>query len=214
MCRRRQAARPARQLARPRHHRPTHPVSNSAGRLAPHIDIRADGGYVVAPGSQVSGRAYARHHNARPIPFPDWLATRLQPQPTPQPVPREMARITSATARGTAWAMAALRDEVQRVATAVDGTRHDTLNRAAFSLGQLVGSELFPEVAVAISLADAARQSGLPERDIPRIIQSGMTAGACYPRVPRQDPPQRASPRRPQLPRDSPVRPPCPRLAL
>jgi hypothetical protein len=193
---------------------PAHPISNSAGRLAPHIDIRANGGYVVAPGSRISGRAYARHNNGRPMPLPDWLAARLRPQPPPPSVRREVPHIGSTTSRDTAYAMAALRDETDRVAAAVDGTRHDTLNRAAFSLGQLVGSGLLPEVAVATSLADAARQSGLPERDIPRIIHSGMTAGARYPRVPRQDPPQRARPRRPQLPRDGPPRPPCPRMAL
>ena len=131
---------------------PAHPLSNSAGRLAPRIDIRAEGGYVVAPGSQISGRAYARRHNARPMPLPDWLGDRLRPQ-----------------------------------------------------------SELLPGLTVATCLADAARQSGLPEDDIPRIIQSGMTAGARYPRVPRQDPPPRASPRRPRLPRDGP--PPGPRMA-
>ena len=193
---------------------PAHQVSNSAGRLAPHIDIRADGGYVVAPGSQISGRAYTRRNNARPMPLPDWLGDRLRPQPPPPSVRREVPCIATPTARDTAWAMAALRDETGRVAAAVDGTRHDTLNRAAFSLGQLVGAGLLPELAVATSLADAARQSGLPERDIPRIIHSGMTEGTRHPRSRRQDLPQRPSPRRPQLPRDGPPRPPSPRMAL
>ena len=56
------------------------------------------------------------------------------------------------------------------MAIAVDGTRHDTLNKAAFSLGQLVAAGLLPDLAVITSLADAARMSGLPDRDIVRII--------------------------------------------
>ncbi len=102
------------------------------------------------------------------------------------------------------------------MATAVDGTRHDTLNRAAFSLGQLVGSGLLPELAVVTSLTDAARQSGLPERDIPRIIRSGITAGARHPRIPRHIPQPRAPGPHPrtQLPRDGPPQSPGPRMVL
>ena len=40
--------------------------------------------------------------------------------------------------------MAALREETRLVATARPGTRNDTLNRAAFSLGQLVASAYCP----------------------------------------------------------------------
>ena len=92
------------------------------------------------------------------------------------------------------------------MASVVDGTRHDTLNKAAFNLGQLVGSGLLPELAVVTSLTDAARQSGLPERDIHRIIRSGLTAGTRHPRVPRQSPSARSSgPQPPRLLRDGPA---------
>ena len=45
-------------------------------------------------------------------------------------------------AQGTAYAMAAARDEARLVAAARPGTRNDTLNRAAFSLGQLTAAGL------------------------------------------------------------------------
>ena len=164
-------------------------VRNSAGSLAPLIDIRASGGYVIAPGSQVSGHAYAVRNRALPAPLPRWIATTLHKQTEP-PTPGPPALTHLDGRRGSAYAMAALHDETQRVATAVDGTRHDTLNKAAFNLGQLVGAGLLPETTVFTSLAGAARQSGLPERDIPRIIRSGMAAGTHNPRVPRQRSPQ------------------------
>ena len=64
-----------------------HQVRNSAGCLGQLIDIRADGGYVIGPGSQVNGHAY-RPHNAFPAaPLPQWIAAALEKPPT-EPVPR------------------------------------------------------------------------------------------------------------------------------
>jgi hypothetical protein len=85
-------------------------------------------------------------------------------------------------AQGTAYAMAALSDEVRLVAAARPGTRNDTLNRAAFSLGQLVAAGLLPPLAVISALADAAERAGLPEDEVRRTVRSGMAAGARCPR--------------------------------
>jgi hypothetical protein len=162
------------------------PVKNTAGRLGPLIDTRGDGGYVVGPGSRVNGHEYAVVCPADPVPFPDWIAAALSPDPPAAPADGVGGRRVlpaPGTRGGSAYAMAALRDETRRMATAVDGTRHDTLNKAAFSLGQLVAAGLLPDLAVITSLADAARQAGLPERDIHRIIRSAMAAGARKPRA-------------------------------
>jgi hypothetical protein len=78
--------------------------------------------------------------------------------------------------------MAALRAETSRVAAAVPGTRNDTLNRAAFSLGQLVAAELLPPVPVITGLISAAMYAGLPEEEATRTVRSGMSGGARKPR--------------------------------
>ena len=78
--------------------------------------------------------------------------------------------------------MAALRDETRLVATARPGTRNDTLNRAAFSLGQLVAAGLLPPLAVTRALTDAAEQAGLLEDEARRTISSGLSAGSGKPR--------------------------------
>ena len=36
-----------------------HDIRNSAGKLAPLVDVRAADGYVIAPGSRVGDHAYA-----------------------------------------------------------------------------------------------------------------------------------------------------------
>jgi hypothetical protein len=176
-------------------------IRNSAGKLAPLVDVRAAGGYVIAPGSRIGDRTYTQCHSARPAPLPNWLASLLiTPPPPPVPQPRTVPEPGKAT---RAYAMAALRSEAQRMAAAVDGTRHDTLNKAAYALGQLVGAGLLPEQAVITSLADAATQSGLSkQREIHRIIGSGMNAGIRRPRVVPA-----SQPRRPQPPRDAPTLP-------
>ena len=78
--------------------------------------------------------------------------------------------------------MAALRQETCLVAMARPGTRNDTLNRAAFNLGQLVAAGLLPPLAVTTALASAAEHAGLPAQEARRTIRSGMTAGSHRPR--------------------------------
>src|SRR5207249_3374581 len=113
-------------------------VRNDAGRrLGAGIDIRGDGGYVIAPPSgHAAGDAYTWTARATALPScPDWLVELLRPsqrQLPPVPLP-SLDQI-----RGRAWAGRALEAELAAVRGAVEGTRNATLNRAAFSLGQIV----------------------------------------------------------------------------
>lgn len=161
-------------------------VRNSAGRLGPLIDVRADGGYVVGAGSRIGGGCYAVAGDDPPAPLPGWIATLLRPE-TADPAGAREDPVPGRT-RGTTYATAALRRETRLVAAAQPGTRNDTLNRAAFSLGQLVAAELLPPFAVITALIDAAERSGLPPGEALRTIRSGMTAGMRHPRWPASPP--------------------------
>jgi len=152
---------------------------NSAGRLGPLIDVRAGGGYMIGKDSRIAGRAYTARDERTPVPLPAWIAGLLRSDPPtaagkPTPAPRG--------AHGTAYAIAALREETRLVATALPGTRNDTLNRTAFSLGQLAAAGLLPPLAAASALASAAERAGLPAGEARRTIRSGMTAGSHRPR--------------------------------
>jgi hypothetical protein len=164
-------------------------VRNSAGAVGPQIDVRADGGYVVGAGSRIDGHPYAARgpyvagRPRAPLPLPSWLS-RLVAEP-PAPALAVPAQWPSAgdPAQGRAYAMAALRAETSRVAAAVPGTRNDALNRAAFSLGQLVAAGLLLPIPVITSLIDAAMHAGLPEEEAIRTARSGMAGGARKPRA-------------------------------
>lgn len=159
-------------------------IRNSAGRLGHLIDVRTDGAYVIGAGSQAGERSYTVRDTTAPAPFPSWIAALLE---TPLE-PAAATRPVTAGRRGTAYATAALRSETQRVATAPEGTRNNTLNIAAFNLGQLVSAGHLPAAQAHTALAGAAADAGLPADEARRTICSGMTAGARSPRTARHNP--------------------------
>ena len=138
---------------------------------------------MVGAGSRIGGRAYtARGRRAPPAPLPPWLSRLVAEPPAPAPAAPAQWVAAGDIAQGRAYALAALRAETSRVAAAVPGTRNDTLNRAAFSLGQLVTAGLLPPIPVITSLIDAAMHAGLPEEEAIRTVRSGMAGGARKPR--------------------------------
>ena len=65
----------------------------------------------------------------------------------------------------------ALRNELERVATAAEGTRNHTLNRASCALGALTQGRDRDDVMA--QLDAAGMESGLPERECVRNVESG-----------------------------------------
>ncbi|NGN64108.1 bifunctional DNA primase/polymerase [Streptomyces sp. A7024] len=145
-------------------------LGNTAGKLAARIDTRAWGGYVVAPGSVVDGRAYEVTDLTPPVPLPAWLRAALAPAPRPtgvvaMPQPGNAPR----------YVLAALRSEVHNVATAPDGARNATLLRAARALGRFIaaGDLSRAEAEQALSGAAAANATQ-PQRYYDDVIARGL----------------------------------------
>ncbi|WP_132195455.1 MULTISPECIES: hypothetical protein [Kribbella] len=82
----------------------------------------------------------------------------------------------------SAYTLAALTGELDKVLAATPGHRNDTLNRAAFALGQLAGAYLLDETTARDELISAAQRIGLPSGEADRTITSGLIAGARHPR--------------------------------
>jgi hypothetical protein len=161
------------------------PLGNSAGRLPgvglelPGIDLRADGGYVVAPPSvHVAGSGYVwLQPEVELAEGPPWLA------PTEQ-VPRTAPASSPVAPSGssTPYGLAALSGELEELRSAPVGTRNYTLNRCAFRLGRLVAGGELNETEVIEALRAQALARGLSPREIERTISSGLAAGGRRPR--------------------------------
>jgi hypothetical protein len=158
-------------------------LRNTAGRLGWLIDTRADGGYVLGPGSVIGGTPYTVVNPAAPVPLPTWLAARIATDTAPPPeVTGPAFGDGMGGTQATGYALAALRGEVDRVLAAVPGTRNSTLNGAAFALGQLTAAGMLPAKLAYDALMRAAADTGLPPGEASRTIGSGLGSGTRMPR--------------------------------
>jgi len=83
---------------------------------------------------------------------------------------------------GNAYSRRAIEGECGKVALSPEGARNDTLNSAAFALGQLVAGGALDVDDVIDSLLVAATRAGLGDTEARRTIASGLKAGADQPR--------------------------------
>lgn len=153
-----------------------------------NIELRSDGCYVVAPPSIHPDTLQPyRVERAQPVlevPSLDrvraWMRGFLRQQP--QPTPIQTRPPTDKDRRAIRFAEAALTGEAYAVRAAAEGNRNNQLNRAAYSLGQLVGDGWLSRGRVEMALLAAALDCGLDEPSAWRTIQSGLNAGVNNPR--------------------------------
>ena len=166
------------------------PLRNSAGALGPGLDVRADGGYVLAPPSwHLAGAPYRWRKECTPAPLPSWVLERLARPEAPRPAPVAVA--PDLGARMSAWAAAAASAEAHGVAAAPVGQRNHALNRAAFRLGQIVGGGHIDAGEAAEVLRRAGEAAGLGAVEVDATLASGLDAGRHWPRHPQGRPDHR-----------------------
>ncbi|MDK1476785.1 bifunctional DNA primase/polymerase [Streptomyces sp. 549] len=144
-------------------------LSNSAGTLAPLVDTRAWGGYVVAPGSHTPSGTYEVLGDAPPAPLPEWLYARL----TVRQVVRGLmaAPVASGSSRRVT---AALNAEIAAVHAAPEGARNATLLRATRALGRFVAWGEIPRHVVEDAFQGAGEAAGLPPAECRATITSAL----------------------------------------
>lgn len=177
-------------------------TNGDAGGIAPSIDTRGDGGYIVAaPSLHPSGVHYewgARPSQCIVAPSPEWLVAwfrdrdakrnrvSLEPVSTP-----DWAQVSDKYVR------AALEREFADMAGQGKGGRNTRLNEGGFALGQLVGAGVLPRSEAERCVRDAARANGWAQEAgapaLEAMIRSAIEAGLAKPRTP---PEARAQPER------------------
>lgn len=156
-------------------------VSNKTGFL-PGMDLRGDGGFVVAPGSiHPSGARYEWEiPPAGELPtVPGWLSEALRPKPAQAPP----AAPIKSTASASPYSLAALQSEIEAMRIAPEGTRNHQLNKSAFALAQLAASGDVSENEAAAELRQAALEAGLEPDEVEATLASGWRAGLANPRA-------------------------------
>jgi hypothetical protein len=145
-------------------------VSNSVRRIAPGIDVRGSGGYLVGPGSRTRAGRYRLAPGTAylpPAPAPAGLLRLLAPPPAP-PTPSAPVRIPTGAGRSAA-------PLVNFVLGSVQGERNERLYWAACRAYETGHGEV-----VADALVDAALRIGLPEREARATVHSAARRFGDY----------------------------------
>jgi hypothetical protein len=171
------------------------PVPNSVGRIAPGIDFRGDGGYVVAPGSRhACGGDYQWTHGQTPrdIPLadiPSWLLELALPKPglvddtvfeLPDGELLKGGDVIIAN-RPEAMARKILQRQCEKMAQTQEGGRNDRLFRCAFRVGRLVGGGALGIAEAREAVHMAALATGLEDKEITATANNGFKRGIALP---------------------------------
>ena len=165
-------------------------VRNSAGKLGPGLDVRGDGGYVVAPPSlHQNGRCYNVAHEAEVANLPpEWVEAikqaKSKAKSLPVPVTTQSRSHSRVKVQPTYDAWQRLRKEAERIATAKPGEQEPAIRDGAYGIGLQVGAGLLDHSdAKAILIAAGLRMQNDPSRnpwtqkEIVEKIERGLRAG-------------------------------------
>jgi P4 family phage/plasmid primase-like protien len=185
---------------------PSRPLPGYSG-----IDVLADGGGAIAPGSRhASGNLYrvepdsSRELTELPAAVVDLI---VRQPPSPKPLPPSRPRSSDGS---SPYGLAALKEEAAGLRVTAEGGRNSALNRAAFAVAQLVAGGELDAGEAEREILSAAADAGLADGEAQTTFRSGFTAGLAEP---RSAPPVAAAPEPPR-PSDGPDdRPPLPEEA-
>lgn len=151
-------------------------IRNSTAKLGPGIDIRANGGYVVGPGSRVldsNGKEaeYLVRDNLPIKPLPTFLRELLLPHEETISSKASVNKVQ--TLEITTTHEASIKGAIQAIVVAEEGERNNTLNKEAYRLA----SEGVPKEVIRTRLSMAAQASGLEAKEVEKTITSSVERG-------------------------------------
>ncbi|MFM9163388.1 MAG: AAA family ATPase, partial [Methylocystis sp.] len=172
---------------------------NRRGALPTGIDVRGQGGYVIAPGSRrINGASWELISGSLDLcalkdtsylpQLPEFLGNLIRKGKAVTAALAEVQEIrlqdNTPRNRGRNYAAKALRTEAERLAGVIIGQRNNTLNEAAFRLGRFCAKQWVSEAEVTQKLIEACQENGLYKengKEVLQTISSGLRAGRKAP---------------------------------
>jgi len=157
-----------------------HPGGTTAAKLSgcPGVDLKGDGGYVIAPPSIHPGtRRPYRWVGGWPVnEMPPPLVAACRPASDTAVPPSTRATPTLTGGGGISSPAALLQAHLAAIARAPEGRRRTTLYGAARGIARMVAAGALTTTAAHAALTDAGRCAGQTDRDIRAAILGGFRA--------------------------------------
>jgi hypothetical protein len=139
-------------------------IPSSQSRIAPGVDVRGSGGYIIVPPSP----GYVVAVAAPLTEMPTWLAEACRRRLKPRPAPSPRRAPLDARDAGVKRLLAL----VEFVADAREGQRNSRLFWAACRAAEAASAGDMPAAAAFAALEETALATGLPPAEAQRTIQS------------------------------------------
>lgn len=166
---------------------PASNVKNSVSKLAPGVDVRAGGGYIVAhpsDGYRLNVPLVAGDVTSALRTLPDVFERLASAQPVPEPEPQPEF-VPSGVTRSE-WGQRRLDENVLAILNAQEGTRNQTLNVASLKVFRAVKGGHIDHKQAWDSVREAGLQCGLTATEVDRTMASAW--GAAEPAHPEERP--------------------------
>ena len=199
-------------------------IRNSASKVGPKVDVRGNGGYVIAPPSHhPDGGTYKWHNELRPSKLgfayaPDWLLSIVETKP--RAAAARPTVIKPEVPGADRYVRRVLDDEYRALASAGEGTRNHQLFKSTAAMANYIGQGNCTKGMVHDLAVAGAQACGLWGEDgadaCLATIESALKQGLANPKqVPEAKPREQAQPPAAKKERKAaaPVVPPLAELA-